>query len=52
MKSLVGVIVAFLVGIAVAAGSAIGVVQIAKDNSTNVAPVQQPLFPGTNYGVR
>jgi len=49
MKSLVGVVVAFLVGVAVATGSAIGVVQLSKQNSANTPPVKQPLI---DYGIR
>jgi hypothetical protein len=49
MKSLVGVVVAFLVGVAVATGSAIGVVQLSKENSTDKAPVKESLI---DYGER
>jgi hypothetical protein len=49
MKSLVGVVVAFLVGVAVATGSAIGVVQISKQDPADTPPVQENLI---DYGVR
>jgi hypothetical protein len=49
MKSLVGVLIAFLVGVGVAAGSAIGVVQLSKQDPADTPPVQEKLI---DYGER
>jgi hypothetical protein len=49
MRSLLGLIVAFLLGVAVAGGAAYGVVELAKQTPDNTSPVQQPLV---DYGSR
>jgi len=49
MGSLLGLVAAFLLGVAVATGAAVGVVQLAKQTPANTAPLQQPLV---QYGIR
>ncbi len=49
MSTLVGIALAFVLGLAVAGGAALGVVQIATQTPSNTAPVDQPLV---QYGTR
>jgi hypothetical protein len=49
MRTLVGMALAFILGLAVAGGAAAGIVQLAKQTPANTAPVQQPLV---QYGNR
>ncbi len=49
MRTLVGMALAFVLGLAVAGGAAAGVIQLAKQTPANTAPVDRPLV---EYGNR
>jgi hypothetical protein len=49
MRTLVGMALAFVLGLAVAGGAAVGIVQLAKQTPANTAPVDRPLV---EYGDR
>ena len=49
MRSLVGMALAFLLGLAVAGAAAVGVVELAKQTPANTAQVDRPLV---EYGSR
>jgi hypothetical protein len=49
MSSLVGMVLAFVLGLAVAGGAAVGIVQLAQQTADNTASVDRPLI---EYGDR